>query len=65
MTSDDPSSQRPQPPPSSDPATPRPLTIDDVPRLGSGTGIAIGCSLVVIGAVVVFWFVRGWFMPGH
>lgn len=42
----------------------RPLTIDDVPRLGSGTGIAIGCGVVVLVAVVLFWLVRGWLMPG-
>jgi hypothetical protein len=40
----------------------RPLTIDDVPRLGSGTGIAIGCGLVVIVAIALFWFVRGWLL---
>jgi hypothetical protein len=42
----------------------RPLTIDDVPRLGSGTGIAIGCGLVVLAAVAVFWLVRGWLLHG-
>jgi hypothetical protein len=42
----------------------RPLTIDDVPRLGSGTGIAVGCGLVVVAAIVLFWLVRGWLLPG-
>ena len=37
----------------------RPLTIDDVPRLGSGTGIAIGCAVIVIAAIVAFWLIRG------
>jgi hypothetical protein len=50
------------PPPSEDPG--RPLTIDDVPRLGSGTGIAIGCVSVVAAAILVFWLIRGWLMPG-
>jgi hypothetical protein len=68
MTSDEPP---PQPPPksslprsapTSDPSTPRPLTIDDVPRLGSGTGIAIGCFVVVVIAIVLFWLVRGWLL---
>ena len=49
-------------PPSEDPG--RPLTIDDVPRLGSGAGIAIGCALIVVAAIVAFWFVRGFIMPG-
>jgi hypothetical protein len=40
----------------------RPLTIDDVPRLGSGTGIAIGCGLVVAIAIGLFWVVRGWLL---
>jgi hypothetical protein len=40
----------------------RPLTIDDVPRLGSGSGIAIGCGLLVALAIGAFWFVRGWFL---
>jgi hypothetical protein len=40
----------------------RPLTIDDVPRLGSGTGIAIGCGVAVLVAVVLFWLVRGWLL---
>jgi hypothetical protein len=40
----------------------RPLTIDDVPRLGSGAGIAIGCGLLVVIAVALFWVVRGWFL---
>ena len=45
------------------PETPdRPLTIDDVPRLGSGSGIAIGCGLVVAIAIGVFWLVRGWLL---
>ena len=47
------------------PPTPdRPLTIDDVPRLGSGTGIAIGCGLVVVAAIAIFWVVRGWLLHG-
>lgn len=50
---------------SSDVAPPdRPLTIDDVPRLGSGTGIAIGCGVVVVVAIALFWMVRGWLMHG-
>jgi hypothetical protein len=40
----------------------RPLTIDDVPRLGSGAGIAIGCGGLVIAAIVLFWLLRGWLM---
>jgi len=40
----------------------RPLTIDDVPRLGSGSGIAIGCGLVVAIAIGLFWLVRGWLL---
>ena len=49
---------------SSDPSPPpdRPLTIDDVPRLGSGAGIAIGCGLLVVVAVALFWLVRGWLL---
>lgn len=43
----------------------RPLTIDDVPRLGSGAGIAIGCGFLVVVAVAVFWLVRGWLMQGQ
>ena len=65
MTPDEPPSNRPPPPrsaPTSDPVTPRPLTIDDVPRLGSGTGIAVGCGIVVVVAIVLFWLVRGWLM---
>ncbi len=67
MTSEGPNpdaSQSPPPksPPPSDPLTPRPLTIDDVPRLGSGTGIAIGCTAFVVGAIVIFWLVRGFFL---
>jgi len=50
------------PPPSEDPS--RPLTIDDVPRLGSGSGIAIGCVSIVAAAILVFWLIRGWLMPG-
>jgi hypothetical protein len=42
----------------------RPLTIDDVPRLGSGTGIAIGCAVIVIAAIVAFWLIRGMAMRG-
>ena len=52
----------PRSPPPSDPVTPRPLTIDDVPRLGSGTGIAVGCAVVVVVAIVLFWLVRGWIL---
>ena len=40
----------------------RPLTIDDVPRLGSGTGIAIGCGIVVVVAIAIFWLVRAWLL---
>jgi len=40
----------------------RPLTIDDVPRLGSGTGIAIGCGIVVVAAITLFWLVRVWLL---
>jgi hypothetical protein len=40
----------------------RPLTIDDVPRLGSGAGIAIGCGVAVLLAIALFWFVRGWLL---
>jgi hypothetical protein len=58
MNADDP--EKESSPPSEDPATPRPLTIDDVPRLGSGTGIAVGCVIVVIAAILLFWLVRGW-----
>ena len=46
----------------SQPAPDRPLTIDDVPRLGSGTGIAIGCGLLVIAAIAAFWVVRVWLL---
>jgi hypothetical protein len=67
MTSEEPPNYPPQSPPprsapSSDPATPRPLTIDDVPRLGSGTGIAVGCAVVVVIAIALFWVVRGWLL---
>jgi hypothetical protein len=48
--------------PSETPNPNHPLTIDDVPRLGSGTGIAIGCGLVVAIAIGLFWFVRGWLL---
>ena len=65
MNADDPEKEAPEsPPPSEDPSTPRPLTIDDVPRLGSGTGIAVGCVIVVIAAVLLFWLVRGWALHG-
>jgi hypothetical protein len=48
---------------SSDASPPdRPLTIDDVPRLGSGAGIAIGCGVLVLVAIAVFWLVRGWLL---
>jgi hypothetical protein len=40
----------------------RPLTIDDVPRLGSGAGIAVGCGVAVLVAIVAFWIVRGWLL---
>jgi hypothetical protein len=43
----------------------RRLTIDDVPRLGSGAGIAIGCGAAVILAGMLFWMVRGWLLPLH
>jgi hypothetical protein len=42
----------------------RPLTIDDVPRLGSGTGIAIGCLVLVLAAIAAFWLVRGYLLRG-
>jgi hypothetical protein len=42
----------------------RPLTIDDVPRLGYGTGIAIGCGIVVALAIAAFWLLRGWILRG-
>ena len=45
-----------------DPNPDRPLTIDDVPRLGSGTGIAIGCGIVVVAAIALFWLVRVWLL---
>ena len=45
-----------------EPTPDRPLTIDDVPRLGSGTGIAIGCGIVVLAAIALFWLVRGWLL---
>jgi len=48
--------------PPSDSTAPRPLTIDDVPRLGSGSGVAIGCTVVVVVAIVLFWLLRGWLM---
>jgi len=45
------------------PPTPdRPLTIDDVPRLGSGSGIAIGCGILVVVAIALFWAVRAWLL---
>ena len=45
------------------PPTPdRPLTIDDVPRLGSGTGIAIGCGVLVAVAITLFWVMRVWLL---
>jgi hypothetical protein len=43
----------------------RRLTIDDVPRMGSGAGIAIGCAAAVILAIALFWVVRGWLLPLH
>ena len=48
--------------PSDAPPPDRPLTIDDVPRLGSGTGIAIGCGVLVIVAIALFWLVRAWLL---
>jgi hypothetical protein len=50
--------------PTDAPPPDRPLTIDDVPRLGSGAGIAIGCGIVVVVAIALFWLVRGWLMHG-
>ena len=50
--------------PSEAPPPDRPLTIDDVPRLGSGTGIAIGCGVLVVAAIAVFWLVRVWLLQG-
>jgi len=52
----------PKPAAPSNPAKPRPLTIDDVPRLGSGGGVAVGCAVVVVVAILLFWLVRGWLM---
>ena len=52
----------PKPAPPSNATTPRPLTIDDVPRLGSGGGVAVGCAVVVVVAILLFWLVRGWLM---
>jgi hypothetical protein len=45
-----------------EPTPDRPLTIDDVPRLGSGTGIAIGCGLLVAVAIALFWVLRAWLL---
>jgi hypothetical protein len=56
QASDDDSSDEPHEAPD------RPLTIDDVPRLGSGAGIAIGCGGLVLLAVAAFWLVRGWLL---
>jgi hypothetical protein len=37
----------------------RPATLDDVRgREGSGRTIAVGCSLLVVIAILVFWIVR-------
>jgi hypothetical protein len=47
---------------SAEPTPDRPLTIDDVPRLGSGTGIAIGCGVLVAVAIALFWVVRAWLL---
>lgn len=52
----------PKPTAPSSAVTPRPLTIDDVPRLGSGGGVAVGCAVVVVVAILLFWLVRGWLM---
>ncbi|HMI83618.1 MAG TPA: hypothetical protein VK550_05955 [Polyangiaceae bacterium] len=48
--------------PSDAPPPDRPLTIDDVPRLGSGTGIAIGCGILVLAAIALFWLLRVWLL---
>jgi len=56
------SSRSPPPQSSPNPLSPRPLTIDDVPRLGSGTGIAVGCTVFVAGAIALFWLVRAWLL---
>ncbi len=61
MNSDDEGGEKP----AEDPHPPRPLTIDDVPRLGSGTGVAVGCAVVVVAAILLFWFVRGLLMRGN
>lgn len=41
---------------------PRKLTIDDVERLGSGGGVAVGCAIFVVVAIALFWMVRGLLM---
>jgi hypothetical protein len=51
----------PDSPPESEPE-PRKLTIDDVERLGNGTGVAIGCAVFVAVAIVLFWLVRGFLL---
>jgi hypothetical protein len=60
---------REDPPPKSafpsDPGPPRPLTIDDVPRLGSGGAVAVGCAVIVVAAILLFWLVRGWLMHAN
>jgi len=61
MAPEDPHSEPlPKEPAQSEP--PRRLTIDDVPRLGSGAGFAIGCSALVVLALAIFWHVRGWLL---
>ncbi|HEX9297296.1 MAG TPA: hypothetical protein VF881_15750 [Polyangiaceae bacterium] len=57
--------ERPPAPSTDEPELRRPLTIDDVPRLGSGTGVAVGCAVVVVAAVLLFWLVRGWLMRAN
>lgn len=41
----------------------RPATLDDV-RGGEGSGrtIAVGCSLLVAGAILGFWLLRAYFL---
>jgi hypothetical protein len=61
MAPGDPHSEpHPKERPPSEPS--RRLTIDDVPRLGSGAGFAIGCSTLVVLALALFWLVRGWLL---
>jgi hypothetical protein len=30
--------------------------------LGSGTGIAIGCGILVLAAIALFWLLRVWLL---